>query len=47
MKAAQESMKMMPVGAVWAEFCRREGVPGEDAWFADVMQYENDVLKNR
>ena len=45
--AAQESMKMMPVGAVWAEFCRREGVPGEDAWFADVMQYENDVLKNR
>jgi L-rhamnose isomerase len=45
--AEQESMKMMPVGAVWEEFCRREGVPAEDAWFGYVMQYENDVLRHR
>jgi len=45
--AEQESMKMMPVGAVWEEFCRREGVPSEDAWFGDVMRYEKDVLRFR
>ena len=43
----QEAMKMMPIGAVWNEFCRREGVPADDAWLETVMQYENDVLKKR
>ena len=45
--AKQEALKMMPVGAVWNEFCRREGVPDDDQWFESVMQYENDVLKRR
>ena len=45
--AEQEAMKLMPGGAVWEEFCRREGVPAEDAWFNDVMQYERDVLRHR
>ena len=45
--AKQEAMKLMPVGAVWDEFCRREAVPAENAWFTEVMQYENDVLKRR
>jgi L-rhamnose isomerase len=43
----QEAMKMMPIGAVWNEFCRREGVPADDAWLETVLQYENDVLKKR
>ncbi len=45
--ARQEALKMAPVGAVWAEFCRREAVPDEDAWFKTVMQYEKDVLSHR
>ncbi|MFH1879345.1 MAG: L-rhamnose isomerase [Bacillota bacterium] len=45
--AMQEAMKMMPVGAVWEEFCRREGVPDDTAWLEAVMQYENDVRKYR
>ena len=45
--ARQEAMKMMPFGAVWEEYCRREGVPGEDAWLETIVQYENDVLSKR
>jgi L-rhamnose isomerase len=45
--ARQEAMKMMPVGAVWDEFCRREGVPSDDAWLEHVMKYENEVLRYR
>ncbi len=45
--ARQEALKMMPVGAVWEEYCKRQGVPAEDAWFSVVQQYENDVLALR
>ena len=45
--AKQEAMKMAPVGAVWDEFCSRENVPSDDAWYEVVTRYENDVLKHR
>ncbi len=43
----QEAMKMMPLGAVWEEFCNRSGVPADDEWLADIQQYETDVLRKR
>lgn len=43
----QEALKMMPVGAVWEEFCSRSGVPADDEWLADIQQYETDVLSKR
>ncbi len=42
--AKQEALKMMPVGAVWNEYCRREGIESDTAWFYTVKQYEKDVL---
>ncbi|HPJ02173.1 MAG TPA: L-rhamnose isomerase [Candidatus Limiplasma sp.] len=45
--ARQEALKMMPISAVWDEFCRREAVPDDMTWFESVKQYENDVLSHR
>ena len=43
----QEELKTYPMGAVWEEFCARQGVPAGEAWFDAVVQYENDVLSKR
>ena len=43
--AFSESLKTMPFGAVWEEFCRRNNV--DENWFETVRQYENDVLLKR
>ena len=37
----------MPFGAVWAEYCHACGVPQDGDWYADVQNYEADVLKGR
>ena len=42
----QEKMKMMPLGDVWAEYCRQCGTD-DDAWFDEVMRYEKEVLSAR
>ena len=42
-----EQAKMMPLSDVWAEYCRRQGVPADERWFAAVEQYEKDVLAKR
>ena len=39
----QEEWKTLPTGEVWAEFCRRAGVPEDGCWFADIVKYEQDV----
>ena len=44
---AQEAYKTYPFGAVWEEFCARNGVPACDAWLASVQEYEKDVLLKR
>lgn len=44
---AQEQMRLMPLGAVWNEYCERCGVPGEHEWFEDVREYERTVLSAR
>ncbi len=42
-----EQFKMMPFGAVWDEYCRREGVPTESTLWDSVESYEKDVLSTR
>ncbi len=43
----QEALKMLPLGAVWEEFCRRAGLPAGEGWYDEVMAYEAQVLKER
>jgi len=45
--ALQEEAKSMPTGAVWDEFCRRNGAPVGLAWLDEVRRYEKDVLSCR
>ena len=45
--ALQEEYKTYPMGAVWEEYCRREGVPADESWLADVLTYEKTVLNER
>ncbi len=42
----QEEIKMLPLGDVWAEYCRQCDV-SEDNWFDEVKQYEETVLAKR
>ncbi|MBP5237226.1 MAG: L-rhamnose isomerase [Clostridia bacterium] len=42
-----EECKSLPFGAVWEEYCRRQGVPGDESWFCAVEQYEKEVLSKR
>ena len=42
-----EEMKTMPFGEVWAEYCRVCGAPEDGQWFAQVKEYETEVLSKR
>lgn len=42
-----EELKTMPFGAVWNEFCSREGVPADGEWLSVVEDYEREVLLKR
>ena len=44
---AQEEIKTLPFGEVWAEYCRQSGVPEDGCWLPMVKQYEKDVLVKR
>ena len=43
----QEELKTLPFGEVWAEYCRRCGVPEDGAWMQQVEDYEATVLRKR
>ena len=43
----QEELKTLPFGEVWAEYCRRCGVPEDGAWLPMVRDYEKKVLEAR
>lgn len=43
----QEELKMLPMGAVWDEFCARNGVSADESWFDEVEKYEKEVLLKR
>lgn len=43
----QEELKTLPFGEVWDEYCRRNSVPLDGAWFEEVKDYEQNVLCKR
>lgn len=43
----QEECKTLPFADIWAEYCRREGVPEGREWYETVKRYEADVLSKR
>jgi len=44
---AQEAVKTLPFGDVWAEYCARENAPLDFELFAEIDKYEKEVLSNR
>ncbi|MGN6627886.1 MAG: L-rhamnose isomerase [Tepidisphaeraceae bacterium] len=45
--AWQEEARLLPLGAVWDEFCVRNDVPPGSAWLDDVRAYETAVQSKR
>ena len=45
--AQMEEDKTQPLGAVWEEFCRRQGAPGDRKWYPEIQSYEREVLAAR
>ena len=43
----QEELKTLPLGEVWAEYCRRSGVPQDGDWLPLVREYEKKTLEAR
>jgi len=43
----QEKLKLMPLGAVWEEFCRRNNMPGYGDFLPEIREYEENVLLKR
>ncbi len=43
----QEECKLLPFGAVWAEYCEQCGVKGDKSWFDEIKAYEAEVLSKR
>ena len=42
-----EELKSYPWGAVWDEYCARCGVGVGEAWYDEIVKYENEVLSKR
>lgn len=42
-----EEAKTLPFSDVWAEYCRREGVPADASWFEEIKKYEQEVQSKR
>ncbi len=45
--ALMEELKGLPFGAVWDEYCRRNGVAVGTAWLDEVRAYEKAELSKR
>jgi len=43
----QEENKLLPLGAVWSEFCCRQNVPEDGRWLQRVKDYEKKALVTR
>ncbi|MBE5776581.1 MAG: L-rhamnose isomerase [Clostridiales bacterium] len=43
----QEECKTLPFGDIWEAYCERMGVPGDDSWYRQILDYESTVLKER
>ena len=44
--AVSEELKLLPYGAVWEEYLRRQNVPGSE-WYQAIRTYEQEVLAQR
>ena len=42
-----EEAKTLPFSDIWAEYCRREGVPADAGWFEEIKKYEQDIQSKR
>ena len=45
--ALLEELKTLPFADVWAEYCRRAGVPEGFGWYDEVKRYEGEVTSKR
>ena len=45
--ALLEEAKSMPWGAVWDEFCRRNGVAVGESYIGEIEKYEKEILSKR
>ena len=45
--ALQETLKTLPLGDVWDEYCGRCGKPLDGAWYGEIEDYEKTVLEAR
>mgnify|MGYP000563747884 FL=1 len=42
-----EAVKMLPIGEIWEEYCRREGVCDDLHFYDEIERYEREVLTKR
>lgn len=42
-----EEAKTLPFSDIWAEYCRREGIPADASWFEEIKKYEQDIQSKR
>ena len=45
--AVTETLKTMPLGAVWNYYCEKNGVLSDLNWIPDAQAYEKDILAKR
>jgi L-rhamnose isomerase len=45
--AMLESLKTLPLGAVWEFYCTQHDVPSESDWMSEIRDYEKSVLAKR
>ncbi|MDR3139743.1 MAG: L-rhamnose isomerase [Treponema sp.] len=43
----REELKTYPFGDIWDYWCEKEGVPAGEAWFQELIRYEQEVLLKR
>lgn len=43
----QEAVKLLPLGDIWEEYCRREGVVSDRDFYGEVKKYEDEVQSKR
>lgn len=43
----QEELKTYPFQDIWNYYCEISGVPIKEEWYETVMEYENEILKER
>lgn len=43
----QEAVKLLPLGDIWEEYCKRCGVVTDKEFYAEVKKYEDEVLSKR